>query len=138
MGFSTRNAGSPHFQIQISPSLVNEFSKFWYLEKAETLLFQKHLRFAWFWNSETQYIATYRKSPKSSQYSTFWKELHSYIYNHLSHNCPYTVIFVRKPIVNDRNSWRPLIDLGGIPGWKLVYYCAFRVPIHSHTCFEWC
>ena len=42
--------------------ILNEFSKFWYLEKAETLLFQKSIRFAWFWNSETRYIAIYRKS----------------------------------------------------------------------------
>ena len=41
--FSTQNVRSLHFQIRISPSLVNEFSKFWYLGKAEHLLFQKSI-----------------------------------------------------------------------------------------------
>ena len=45
---STQNARLLHFQNEISPSPVNEFSKFWYLERAETLLFQKRFRFAWF------------------------------------------------------------------------------------------
>ena len=52
-------------------NLLNRFSKFWYLGKAETLLFQKSIRFAWFWNSETRYIATYRKLQEKGIYFAF-------------------------------------------------------------------
>ena len=45
---SAQNVRQPHFQNWISRFLVNGFQKFWYLGKAENLLFQKSIGFAWF------------------------------------------------------------------------------------------
>ena len=71
IGISAQNVRWPHFQNWISRFLVNECQKFWYLEKAENLFFQKSIGFAWFWNSETRYISTWKKCKKRNSYAGF-------------------------------------------------------------------
>ena len=68
---SAQNVRQPHFQNWISRFLVNGFQKFWYLDKVENLLFQKSMGFAWFGDSETRYILTYKKYKKRNTHARF-------------------------------------------------------------------